>query len=183
MADRFKDAQLRAGDIVSLRYRITADNEVQEALIIHQIKSTLSADKRFNYQGSSIITVGDETLQRDVRLLTINIQVAKHEKAYSRPVTAESGTSVRTTKQTGPFTGQPPASAGLTIFKIVALITGATVAWSTKVIYDDYTINQHPIAATVNKASSLAAVVVIGGLVAVFLLGKAGRHATASSDG
>ena len=147
MAVMTKDREilLEPGDIVKVQYQINGANEQLIALAIHQVKSTLSADKRFNYQGSEITTqtYSDMGYESELRFLDVYIQVAKKQKEYSRPVTAESGTGVKTTESTGVKQAGVPAGGilGISMKTLLGLLSGAVVSYSAALVYHDYVIN------------------------------------------
>jgi hypothetical protein len=137
LRDANGDILLEPGDIVKMQYEIGKANAQQVALAVHGIKATLSADKRFNYQGSEILSQTDTyndmgyESSRTYQVLNVYIQVAKKVKEYSRPQTAETGTGVRTTESNGvKQAGVPAGRVVVALLTLTGLLAGATVSVS-----------------------------------------------------
>ena len=80
------DSQLFPGDVVMLQYELNGTNQKQIDLAVHQIKQSLSQDKRVNYQGSEIITgirPEDGVDGEDRQFLNVYVQVAKGNRTIT----------------------------------------------------------------------------------------------------
>lgn len=84
------DELLVPGQTISFDFEIVAMNQTQLELAISSIKRSIADDDRLDYQGSSVITVGDVELQRDVQMLRINATVRKTRRANREPITTVS---------------------------------------------------------------------------------------------
>jgi len=71
------DTLLVPGDIVAFDYELLTQNATVRDWAISQIKGTIWADDRLDYQGSTVFTLGDLELQRDVEILRVFAQVRK----------------------------------------------------------------------------------------------------------
>ncbi len=114
--------QLQPGDLVELKYEITSANETIVGMAIHDIKSALAQDPRFDYQGSREVTASNLATGQPVRWLFITVSVR------------------RTLREGRPEIQQ--ANWLVPIVVLVGLVAAAIVAYSGSVVYKTYAIKR-----------------------------------------
>jgi hypothetical protein len=110
------ETMLYPGDLVDLTYEITSTNETLVALAVHDLKQTLYADARFDYQGSREITASNVETQQPVRFLIITLLVRKTLRQEHVPI-------------------QEANLGPVALVAIVALAAAAVIAYSGAVVY------------------------------------------------
>lgn len=79
----------RPGDTIRIEFKIVANTPAEIAAIESECKKAVASDPRLDIQGTSRMVLGDQTLMRDVVLLSVFATVRKTLRSTHEPIDFE----------------------------------------------------------------------------------------------
>ena len=79
----------KPGDTIRIDFKIVADTPAEQAAAEHDCKRAVASDPRLDIQGVGRMVLGDQTLMRDILLLSVYATVRRTLRETHEPIDAE----------------------------------------------------------------------------------------------